>query len=93
MNSADIVASPRRRANTGTLTACLLAALACAAAANRAAADGVTAYLPLNLEPEVERQIERVLILAQEPILKRPSRSTWFSSRSPPPASATTRCA
>ena len=72
MNSADIVASPSRRANTGTLTACLLAALACAAAANRAAADGVTAYLPLNLEPEVERQIERVLILAQEPILKRP---------------------
>jgi hypothetical protein len=35
-------------------------------------ADGVTAYLPLNLEPEVERQIERVLILAEEPILKRP---------------------
>jgi Capsule assembly protein Wzi len=35
-------------------------------------ADGVSAYLPLNLEPEVERQIERVLILADEPILKRP---------------------
>lgn len=37
-----------------------------------ARADGVTAYLPLNLEPEIERQIERVLILADEPILKRP---------------------
>jgi Capsule assembly protein Wzi len=35
-------------------------------------AAGVSAYLPLNLEPETERQIERVLILADEPILKRP---------------------
>ncbi len=35
-------------------------------------AEGVTAYLPLNLEPEIERQVERVLILADEPILKRP---------------------
>ncbi len=32
----------------------------------------VSAYLPLNLEPEMDRQIERVLILADEPILKRP---------------------
>ncbi|MEP6883857.1 MAG: capsule assembly Wzi family protein [Gammaproteobacteria bacterium] len=37
-----------------------------------ALADGVSAYLPLHLEPEMERQIERVLILADEPILKRP---------------------
>jgi hypothetical protein len=37
-----------------------------------APAEGVSAYLPLNLEPEMERQIERVLILADEPILKRP---------------------
>jgi hypothetical protein len=37
-----------------------------------ARADGLSAYLPLNLEPEMERQIERVLILADEPILKRP---------------------
>jgi hypothetical protein len=37
-----------------------------------AQASGVSAYLPLNLEPEMERQIERVLILADEPILKRP---------------------
>jgi Capsule assembly protein Wzi len=35
-------------------------------------AEGLSAYLPLNLEPETERQIERVLILADEPILKRP---------------------
>jgi len=37
-----------------------------------AQAGGLSAYLPLNLEPEMERQIERVLILADEPILKRP---------------------
>ncbi|MEO7205743.1 MAG: capsule assembly Wzi family protein [Steroidobacteraceae bacterium] len=42
------------------------------AASGAATAGGVTAYLPMNLEPEVERQIERVLILADEPILKRP---------------------
>jgi hypothetical protein len=40
--------------------------------ANGAHAGGVSAYLPLNLEPEIERQVERVLILADEPILKRP---------------------
>ncbi len=37
-----------------------------------ALAGGVSGYLPLNLEPEMERQIERVLILADEPVLKRP---------------------
>ncbi len=49
------------------------ALICCLGAASEAAlADGVTAYIPLNLEPEMERQIERVLILADEPILKRP---------------------
>jgi hypothetical protein len=43
-----------------------------AAVTNAALAGGVSAYLPLNLEPETERQIERVLILADEPVLKRP---------------------
>ena len=43
-----------------------------AASAQTTLAAGVSAYLPLNLEPEMERQIERVLILADEPILKRP---------------------
>src|ERR1700677_2327105 len=46
----------------------LVFVIACPAAL----AGGVSAYLPLNLEPEMERQIERVLILADEPILKRP---------------------
>ena len=45
---------------------------ACALGWAAAQADPLSAYLPLNLEPEMERQIERVLILADEPILKRP---------------------
>jgi hypothetical protein len=37
-----------------------------------ALARGVSPYLPLNLEPEIERQIERVLILADKPVMARP---------------------
>jgi hypothetical protein len=33
---------------------------------------GVSPYLPLNLEPEIESQIERVLILANMPVMTRP---------------------
>src|ERR1700761_8713547 len=33
---------------------------------------GVSPYLPLNLEPEIESQIERVMILADEPVMSRP---------------------
>ena len=33
---------------------------------------GVSPYLPLNLEPEIERQIERALILADKPVMTRP---------------------
>jgi hypothetical protein len=33
---------------------------------------GVSPYLPLNLEPEIESQIERVLILANVPVMTRP---------------------
>jgi hypothetical protein len=35
-------------------------------------ATGVTPYLPLNLEPEMEAQVERVLILGGKPVLRRP---------------------
>jgi hypothetical protein len=37
-----------------------------------AMAAGVSPYLPLNLEPEIESQIERVLILGNQPVLTRP---------------------
>ena len=39
---------------------------------NEVYAAGVTPYLPLNLEPEIESQIERVLILGDQPVLTRP---------------------
>src|SRR5256885_11400559 len=37
-----------------------------------AVARGVPPYLPLNLEPEIEAQIERVLTLADKPVMRRP---------------------
>jgi len=43
-----------------------------AAAQATAFGRGVSPYLPLNLEPEIESQIERVLILADKPVMKRP---------------------
>jgi hypothetical protein len=50
----------------------LVPVMLCGTYGGAARAEGLSAYLPLNLEPEMERQIERVLILADEPILKRP---------------------
>lgn len=44
----------------------------CLFAGSHAFAAGVTPYLPLNLEPEIESQIERVLILGDQPVLTRP---------------------
>ena len=58
---------PRDSSKIGVAAACLLVA-----AAQPVLGAGVSSYLPLNLEPEMERQLERVLILADEPILKRP---------------------
>ena len=37
-----------------------------------ALARGVSPYLPLQLSPEIERQVERVLLYADEPLLTRP---------------------
>jgi len=51
---------------------CAASCVLCVVMAEAAMAGGASGYLPLNLEPEMERQIERVLILADEPILKRP---------------------
>lgn len=49
-----------------------LAAIACLVGPATAQARGVSPYLPLKLSPEIERQIERVLILADRPIVRRP---------------------
>src|SRR5262245_48506250 len=40
--------------------------------ATTAEARGVSPYLPVDISPEIERKIERVLILADQPTLKRP---------------------
>ncbi|MGH8289004.1 MAG: capsule assembly Wzi family protein [Steroidobacteraceae bacterium] len=52
-------------------TALLLAAT-CIASQGMAQALGVSPYLPLNLDPDVENQVERVLILGNEPVMTRP---------------------
>jgi hypothetical protein len=57
--------------NRKTLLLFLLAPLALLRGAP-AHALGVTPYLPLNLDPEVEYQVERVLILGDEPVMTRP---------------------
>ena len=50
----------------------LFACLSFAALSPASWARGASPYLPLNLSPEIERQIERVLILADRPITSRP---------------------
>jgi len=40
--------------------------------ATAAQARGVSPYLPVNISPEIERKIERVLLLAGQPSLKKP---------------------
>src|SRR6516165_9495351 len=44
----------------------------CLLAAGPLYARGVSPYLPLNLDPEVEREVERVLILGNKPVMTRP---------------------
>jgi hypothetical protein len=50
----------------------LLAGAIALAAATSAWSRGASPYLPLNLSSEVERNIERVLILAGKPVMRRP---------------------
>jgi hypothetical protein len=40
--------------------------------ATAAHARGVSPYLPVDISPEIERKIERVLLLGEQPLLKRP---------------------
>ena len=44
----------------------------CLLAAGPLRARGVSPYLPLNLDPELEREVERVLILGDRPVMTRP---------------------
>src|ERR1700740_3612043 len=56
------------------LALCVVASL-CVLAAGPLQARGVTPYLPLNLDPELEREVERVLILGGKPVMTRPIRA------------------
>ncbi len=51
------------------LSACVFLCLLAAAPLH---ARGVSPYLPLNLDPELEREVERVLILGDRPVMTRP---------------------
>lgn len=57
---------------TATERAAGIAGVLLLAAYTGVSARGVSPYLPLNLEPEMEAQIERVLILADKPVMRRP---------------------
>lgn len=54
------------------LSLSIVTALAAFSACNPASARGVSPYLPLNLDPEIERLVERVLILGDKPVKRRP---------------------
>jgi hypothetical protein len=57
---------------TGRSVRLALGALCTLSALPAARAGGVSAYLPLNLSPEIERMVERVLVLGDQPVLTRP---------------------
>jgi len=59
----------RTRSAAVVATVMLVAGLG---ASGIASASGVSPYLPLNLSPEIERKVERVLVLGGEPVLTRP---------------------
>jgi hypothetical protein len=52
--------------------ACGIGLLALAPGLASAAATGVSPYLPLDMSPDIARRIERVLILADKPVMRRP---------------------
>jgi hypothetical protein len=60
-----------RRASSALIRFLLVSALL-GATSSAAWARGASPYLPLNLSPEMERQIERVLILGDKPVTARP---------------------
>ena len=60
---------PLKRFAQVTIASCLSMT---ALLSEHARASGVSPYLPLNVSPEIERAIERVLILADKPVMTRP---------------------
>jgi hypothetical protein len=62
----------RRRRFQAAALAALTTGAYLALASPHALASGASPYLPLNLSPEIERQVERVLVLGGRPVLTRP---------------------
>jgi hypothetical protein len=60
----------QQKFHTRTASALMLATALCFP--ELGAARGVSPYLPLNMSPEIERQIEQVLIYAGRPVVRRP---------------------
>jgi hypothetical protein len=56
-----------RRTRTAWAVLCLAGL-----AANTGNAAGISGYLPLNLEPRLEHDVERLMVLADQPIMRRP---------------------
>jgi len=50
--------------------------LGCVLASSLAGARGVSPYLPMKLSPEIERQVERLMVMADMPILIKPFRAS-----------------
>jgi hypothetical protein len=60
------------RGARSAVLAALIAGACLSLAPRPALASGASPYLPLNLSPEIERQVERVLILGGHPVMTRP---------------------
>ncbi len=62
----------RSQGDTGTTFLSSALFLTVSLLAANASARGVSPYLPLNLDPAIERNIERLLVLADKPVMRRP---------------------
>lgn len=60
------------RGHRAAAVAACAAGIACWILSRGALASGATPYLPLNLSPEIERQVERVLVLGGRTVMTRP---------------------
>jgi hypothetical protein len=67
----------------GAVTVVRVSFFVLAMLATNAEARGVSPYLPVDISPEIERKIERVLILADQPSLKRPFAAATVSDALP----------
>src|SRR6185503_19384047 len=70
--SLDDIMLPRGPMVAGAVTVVRVSFFVLAMLVTTAEARGVSPYLPVDISPEIERKIERVLILADQPSLKRP---------------------